>query len=96
MGCGCLVALAAMLSARLGVVLTWLFTDRMSIALQSWWMGLVGFLFLPWTTLAYVWLYQPVKGIEGFAWFIVGIAFVADIMSYGSSERARRERYANA
>ena len=35
--CGCLVAIAAMLSPRLAVFLVWLFTDRMSIAFDSFW-----------------------------------------------------------
>ena len=50
--CGCLVALAAFVSPRLAIFLIWLFGDRMSIAFDSFWWGLLGFIFLPWTTLA--------------------------------------------
>ena len=50
MGCGCLVALMAMASPRLAIGVVFLFTDRMGIAFQHFWIGLVGFVFLPWTT----------------------------------------------
>lgn len=92
MGCGCLVALLAMLSPRLAIFFVWLFGDRMSIALDSFWVGLVGFLFLPWTTLAWVFVYAPVRGVTGFGWFIVVFAFLVDLSSYGASARARRDR----
>ena len=59
MGCGCLLALGAMVSPRLAIFLVWVFTDRMGIAFERFWMGLLGFLFLPWTTLAWALAYQP-------------------------------------
>ena len=62
MGCGCLLALGAMLSPRLAIFFVWLFTDRMGIAFERFWMGLLGFLFLPWTTLAWALAYQPRNG----------------------------------
>jgi hypothetical protein len=89
MGCGCLIALFAVLSPRLAIFLTWIFTDRLSIALDSFWWGLAGFLFLPWTTLVYAWAYQPVVGVSGFGWFLVIFAFVVDISSHLSAWRAR-------
>ena len=60
--CGCLVALAAFLSPRFAIFLIWLFTDRMSIAFDSFWWGLLGFIFLPWTTLAWAVAYAPIRG----------------------------------
>lgn len=90
MGCGCLLALGAMLSPRLAIFFVWLFTDRMGIAFERFWMGLLGFLFLPWTTLAWALAYQPRNGVTGFGWFIVIFAFFVDISSYGAASRARR------
>ncbi len=89
MGCGCLIALFAVLSPRLAIFLTWIFTDRLSIALQSFWLGLAGFIFLPWTTLVYAWAYEPVLGVSGLGWFLVIFAFVVDISSHLSAWRAR-------
>src|SRR5437773_10237704 len=80
--CGCLVALAAFLSPRLAIFLIWLFTDRMSIAFDSFWWGLLGFIFLPWTTLAWAIAYAPVKGVTGFGWFLVIFAFAVDILTH--------------
>ena len=73
--CGCLVALAAFISPRLAIFLIWLFTDRMSIAFDSFWWGFLGFIFLPWTTLAWTVAYAPIRGVTGFGWFIVVFAF---------------------
>jgi hypothetical protein len=90
MGCGCLLALGAMLSPRLAIFLVWIFTDRMGIAFERFWMGLVGFIFLPWTTLAWALAYQPRNGVTGFGWFIVILAFVADLSTHAASAQARR------
>ena len=88
--CGCLVAIAAILTLRLAIFLVWLFIDRMGIAFERFWMGLLGFLFLPWTTLAWALAYQPRNGVTGFGWFLVIFAFLVDISSYGAASRARR------
>ena len=90
--CGCLVALVALFSPRLAVFLVWLFTDRMSIAFDSWWVGFLGFLLLPWTTLAWAVVYAPVRGVSGFGWFLVILAFMADIGSYVGGAQARSQR----
>jgi hypothetical protein len=85
------VALLAMLSPRFALFIVWLFTDRTTIAFDSFWIGLLGFLFLPWTALAWVFLYAPVQGVTGFGWFIVVLAFFVDIASLTGSARARRQ-----
>ena len=93
--CGCFVALVALISPRLAIFLVWLFDrDRMSAAFDSFWIALLGFLFLPWTTLAWAVVYAPVRGVTGFGWFVVAIAFVADVMTYVSSHQARQQRRA--
>jgi hypothetical protein len=79
-----------MLSPRLAIFLVWVFTDRMGIAFERFWMGLVGFVFLPWTTLAWALAYQPHKGVTGFGWFIVILAFLADLSAWGAASQARR------
>ena len=92
--CGCFIAVVAMVSPRLAIFLIWLFGDRMDIAFDSFWEGFLGFLFLPWTTLAWAVAYAPIKGVTGFGWFIVILAFLVDIGSYTSGYRARRARAA--
>jgi hypothetical protein len=92
MGCGCVIALLAMLSPRVAIVFTWLFTDRMSVAFESFWMGLAGFFLLPWTTLAWALVYAPVRGVTGFGWFFVILAFVVDLSTHVGTAQARREK----
>jgi hypothetical protein len=87
-----LIALLAMASPRLAIFLTWVFTNRMSVAFSSFWIGLIGFFVLPWTTLAWTWVYAPVRGVTGFGWFIVIFAFVVDIGTYSTGAQSRRKR----
>ena len=94
--CGCFVALAAFISPRLAIFFIWLFSDRMSIAFDSFWWGLLGFIFLPWTTLAWTVAYAPIQGVTGFGWFIVAFAFVVDIGTHVGSAQARRDRQMRA
>ena len=89
---GCFVALLTLISPRLALFFIWLFSDLLSRAFDSWVLPLIGFFVLPWTTLAYaaMWdLGSGVNGVEGFEWFIVILAFVADLASYASGKRAR-------
>lgn len=92
--CGCLFVIAAAISPRLGVFVLWAFTDRMSIAFDSFWWALIGFVFLPWTTLAWALVYAPVRGVTGFGWVIVVFAFIVDISTHVGSATARREERA--
>jgi len=87
---GCIVVLLALLSPRLAIFFVWLLTDRMRIAFTSGWIAVAGFLFLPWTTLAWAVAYEPGQGVHGFGWFLVGFAFLVDIASYVSGERGGR------
>jgi hypothetical protein len=87
--------MAAALSPRLAIFLLWLFDNsRMDAAFDSFWVPLLGFFLLPWTTLAWAVAYAPVRGVTGFGWFVVVFAFVVDITTYTSGNRARQQRAA--
>ncbi len=94
--CGCFVALLAFISPRLAVFALWAFTDRMSIAFDSFWWALIGFVFLPWTTLAWAVAYAPRDGVTGFGWVLVAFALVVDISTHIGSAQARRDQKAAA
>jgi hypothetical protein len=91
---GCLLALLGAISPRLVIFLLWVFTERLTVAFRSGWEGVLGFLFLPYTTLFYALVYAPGKGVDAFGWVIVALGVLLDLSSltYGSRARRRRER----
>jgi hypothetical protein len=90
---GCLLALFALISPRFALVLVWLFSDWLSDAFDSWLLPLLGFFLLPWTTLAYAWMWASgTNEVAGFEVFIVILAFVLDLGSYLGGERSRAYR----
>ncbi len=94
MGCGCLILLASGISPRLALFLVWLFSDRMSVAIDSFWLGFAGFLFLPWTTLFWAIAYAPLHGVSGLGMLLVAFGFVVDITSWMGAGRERSQRAA--
>jgi hypothetical protein len=88
---GCFAALLALISPRLALVAVWLFSDVLSRAFDSWFVPLLGFFLLPWTTLAYAafWDWGSGRQVHGFEWFLVILAFVVDLSSYAGGSRAR-------
>jgi hypothetical protein len=88
----CLVAILALISPRLALFALWLFSDALSRAFDSWLLPLLGFFLLPWTTLAYVAMWELGTGeVSGFEWFIVILAFVIDLGSHVQSGRRRAD-----
>jgi hypothetical protein len=87
---GCFIPLLAIISPRLALFAIFLFSNLLSRSFDSWVLPLVGFFLLPWTTLAYAVMWSiGTNGVEGFEWFIVILAFLADLASYASEGRRR-------
>ena len=90
---GCVFALCAAAFPRLAVLFVWLFTNRVTIAFHNTiLLPLLGIIFLPFTTLMYVLVYNPVSGVYGWAWFWVILGFLLDLGSYSSSAYNNRNR----
>ncbi len=87
---GCFVVLLAFFSPRLALFALWLFGDLLDRAFDSWWVPLLGFFVLPWTTLAYAVMWSSGRDVHGFDWFIVGLAFLIDLSSWSQSGRIGR------
>ncbi len=88
----CLVVLLAFISPRLALFAIFLFSDLLSRAFDSWFVPLLGFFLLPWTTLAYAVMWSASSNqVTGFEWFIVILAFVIDLGSWANRGRARRD-----
>lgn len=89
---GCLVVLLAFISPRLALFAIFLFSDLLSRAFDSWFVPLLGFFLLPWTTLAYAVMWSAsTNQVNGFEWFIVILAFIIDLGSWANRGRARRD-----
>jgi hypothetical protein len=84
---GCLVFVLALLSPRLALFATWIFTDLLGRAFDTWLVPVLGFLVLPWTTLAYAWMWDSGRAVSGLEWFLVGFAFLLDLGSHAKSAR---------
>jgi len=86
--------MVALFSARFALVLMWLFTNRLSDAFDSTLGPVIGFVFLPWTTLMYALLWGSHHSVTGFEWFLVAFAFLIDLASWaGAGDRARRRGF---
>lgn len=68
----------------------WLFSDLLSRSFDSWFVPLLGFFLLPWTTLAYAAMWASSDGVLGFEWFIVAFAFLVDVGAFAGGGRRRR------
>lgn len=105
MGC-CLGALLLAGAPRLALVLWWLFDPTRvtgafdwqtivgSYTIPSWVWMLAGFLLVPWTTVAFVFV-SP-GGVVGAEWLLIGIAFLIDLGAHGGGGRAYSRRRVSA
>ena len=91
---GCLLALLALISPRLVLIVLWIFSNVLSRAFDSWVIPLLGFFLLPWTTLAYVafWDWGAGREVIGIEWFFIALAFVIDLGAYTTGRRYQASR----
>lgn len=89
----CLLAILAFFLPRVVLVLIFLTSDYLGKAYQTVIWPLLGFLFFPYTTLAYAFAMHENGGkVSGIYLVLVVIAVLLDLGSNGSGERARRKR----
>jgi hypothetical protein len=91
----CLFLVAAGLGPRIAVLAIWIFGDRVDPAFDSWVWPLLGVVFLPWTTLAYLVTWDR-AGVSAGEWILILIGFAADVATYASraaSQKYRRPAY---
>ena len=87
----CLFLTLLLLGPRAAILFWWLIEPlRWSLAFDTFVLPLLGFLFLPWTTLMYV--VVGVNGLEGFDWFWIALSIFADLASYGAGAYGGRGR----
>ena len=86
----CVLGLLAFLGPRLVIFLLWLFTNYLSRAFDGFLLPLLGFLFLPWTTIAWAIAQNEFSGANGVGLLVIVIGVLLDIGVLGGGARGRR------
>ena len=90
MGC-CLFASLLAGAPRLAAIIWWIAQpSRFTLAFHSAIGGILGIIFLPWTTLMY--LAVVPGGVQGFNWFWIAIGLAIDFSVYAGNIRAREQQ----
>ncbi len=90
--CGCFVLALGAFAPRLALVLMALFNDEITRAFDgSWLVPFIGWLLLPYSTLAYVLVHWYAGDVVGFSWLFVALAFAFDLGSYAGSWGRRQQ-----
>ena len=84
------VGCMALMAPRFAIVLVVLFSDYIGRAYDSLLWPLVGFLFMPLTTLAYAWAINSRGSVEGLQLVVVVIAILMDLGLIGGSAASRK------
>ena len=86
----CVLILLGLFTPRIVLFILWLFTNYLSRAYDGFVLPLLGFLFLPATTLAYAIAQNELGGVNGLGLIVVLIGLAIDIGLLGGGARQRR------
>jgi len=89
----CLFAILAGMFPRVAFAVFWIARPAVvDAAFGTFIWPLLGLIFIPFTTLMYVILWNPATGITGADWLWIGIAFVLDLGHYTYSAYGNRDK----
>ena len=88
----CLLTLVVLLFPRVILFLMWLFTSYLDHAYHGILIPLLGFIFLPITTIVYAWMVNNNMPLDGFNVVILIVAVLFDAGSHGGGARYYRRR----
>jgi hypothetical protein len=88
----CILSIFALAFPRLVLFLVFFFSDYLSRAYQTMLWPLLGFFFMPLTTLAYAWAINSGGSVQGLYLVVVVLAVLMDLGLLGSGEASRRRR----
>ena len=89
----CLLLIVFLAFPRIALLLLFLFTNYLQRAYHGLILPLLGFLFLPLTTLVYAWMVNTGQLIAGVNLLILIVAVVIDLGGLGGGEYHRRTRW---
>jgi hypothetical protein len=87
----CLVVILIALFPRIVLVLMFLTSNYLERAYHGLLLPLLGFIFLPLTTLVYAWMVNTRQPVEGIGLVILIVAIVVDLGGIGGGEYHRRQ-----
>ena len=88
----CLFLILVLLFPRAVLLVLFFFTDYLTRAYHGLLLPLLGFIFLPLTTLTYAWLVNSGMPVEGVNLLILIVAVIIDMGGIGGGEYHRRNR----
>jgi hypothetical protein len=88
----CLLVIILLAFPRIALALLFLFSNYLGRAYHGLILPLLGFVFLPLTTLTYAWMVNTRQPTEGINLLILLVAVVIDIGGLGGGEYHRRSR----
>ena len=88
---GCLLAIAGMMFPRAAIFFIWLLTGWFREAYNTAVWPLLGFIFMPFTTLAYMGAMLHGGQVSGWWLVLVIIAIVCDVSSWGESSQHSKQ-----
>jgi hypothetical protein len=90
---GCLLAIFAGMFPRFAVIIFWIARpNQMDAIFTSFVWPVLGIIFLPFTTLIYILLWDVQRGVTGWEWFWIGLAVLIDMTHWGASANQRNQR----
>ena len=88
----CVLLTLLLLGPRIAIFISWLYsTQRWADAYDTFIIPLLGFFFLPWTTLIFV-LVAPFGNVAGWDWLWLALAVMLDLGTYAGGTYGNRER----
>ena len=91
LGCGCMLAMGAAFAPRLVLLIMWIVGPRVNAAFNTWIWPLLGLIFLPYTTIMYVLVWNTGAGVVGWDWVWIFLGVALDAMKWGQIFNKRKE-----
>ena len=88
----CLIAIIALLVPRVLMVFIWLLTDWFGRAFETVIWPLLGFIFMPYTTLAYMAAILSRGSVSGGWLILLIVAVVVDVANWGGGSKGLRRK----
>jgi len=82
---------SSMFWPRIFFLALWIFGSQLGRAFDSWVIPAIGFFVLPWTTVAYAFMWSISSDrVSGVEWIVVGFAALADVLTWAGVLALRR------